>query len=272
MSGQPIEKKAHHSRSCRPWEVSRTVQEEGTWTGKDLTNRYPCPPLWTASVTADDSTFPAVMASIYQCELNLKRNFMREKKTKNNGPFCSACMCLPRCREPTQLHARPQPSFQISVTDPAEQKISGEVHIYKVKLVPQQVQCLLKQKVTSMHLLMWAIHSCFSVAVAAKTAKDLPLQIKKVLCVLAIGGFRGHHLKDPFHQHFIFTMLPNTASEVHLVHRSQPFLNCPSSSKDFNLTSSRGIKCCKMRGRFWVYKVKNVTCLLYFFLLITMFP
>ena len=73
---------------------------------------------------------------------------------KNNGPFCSACMCLPHCREPTQLHARPQPSFQISVTDPAEQKISGEVHIYKVKLVPQQVQCLLKQKVTSMHLLM----------------------------------------------------------------------------------------------------------------------
>jgi len=68
---------------------------------------------------------------------------------------------------------------------------------------------------SSMHLLMCAIHSCFSVAVAANTAKDLPL-----------------------------------------VHRSHPFLNWPSSSNDFNLTSSRGIKC----------------CLLYFFLLITMFP
>ena len=31
---------------------------------------------------------------------------------------------------------------------------------------------------------------------------------------------------------------------------SQPFLNWPSSSKDFNFTSSKGIKCCN--GRIWV--------------------
>ena len=48
------------------------------------------------------------------------------------------------------------------------------------------------------------------------------------------------------------------ASKVHLVHRSQPFLNCPSSSKDFNLTSSRGIKCCKRLGRFDVFKKLNI--------------
>ena len=34
MSGQPIEKKAHQSRSCTPSEVSKIVQEEGTWRGK----------------------------------------------------------------------------------------------------------------------------------------------------------------------------------------------------------------------------------------------
>ena len=38
--------------------------------------------------------------------------------------------------------------------------------------------------------------------------------------------------------------------QVHLVHRSHPFLNCPSSSNDFNLTSSRGIKCWKGKDRF----------------------
>ena len=95
-----------------------------------------------------------------------------------------------------------------------------------------------------MHLLMCAIHSCFSVAVAANTAKDFPLKVERVKV-------------DEVEEVEEVKEVEEVEEQCgHLVQMSQPFLNCPSSSRDLSLTSSRGIRC----------------CLLYFFLLITMFP
>ena len=139
------------------------------------------------------------MASIYQCELNLKRNFMREKKTKNNGPFCSACMCLPRCRAPTQLRARPQPSFQTCVTDPTKGNISGEVHIHKVNQMTQSGMALwsknhLDALVDVSHPLLLLCCSC------SKHCKGLA----PANSIFWIKAATAKH-KDP-----ILKMLPNT--------------------------------------------------------------
>ena len=49
----------------------------------------------------------------------------RRRRKNKVWPFCSACMCLPRCRAPTQLRARPQPSFQTCVTDPTNREYFG---------------------------------------------------------------------------------------------------------------------------------------------------
>ena len=47
---------------------------------------------------------------------------------------------------------------------------------------------------------------------------------------------------------------------------SQPFLNCPSSSKDFNFTSSKGIKCCKLSGNDIIQNVEKTNLFVVLFL------
>ena len=47
---------------------------------------------------------------------------------------------------------------------------------------------------------------------------------------------------------------------------SQPFLNCPSSSKDFNFTSSKGIKCCKLSGDDIIQNVEKTNLFVVLFL------
>ena len=139
-----------------------------------------------------------------------------EKKKVWRKPFCSACMFPPHCRAPTQLRVRPQPSFQTCVTDPAAGN-STFTHRKKNHL---------NAFVDVSHPLLLLCCSC------RKNCKGLA----------------------PENSAYIYIYNTRMASEVHLVHRSQPFLNCPSSSKDFNLTSSRGIKCCKGPGRFDKFK------------------
>ena len=58
------------------------------------------------------------------------------------------------------------------------------------------------------------------------------------------------------HSYFSVAVFAYTANDFPLVHINQPFLKVPSSSRGSNLTSSRGMTCCR----------------LYFMLLITILP
>ena len=194
MSGQPIERKAHRSRSCTPATVSKIGQEEGTWKCnmhspvekiqkqhlfelQVLQQTTPHFLQWWRRFTNVNWTWKIVwlwytrmitchIHNVYWYQdISVSLLIDGKKRWMNERPFCSAYMCPLHYPAPTLPRDRPQPSFQTCAKDPA-QRSWGEF----------DVQRLLRQT-TSMHLLMWAIHSCFSVAVAAKTAKDLPLNI-----------------------------------------------------------------------------------------------
>lgn len=157
-------------------------------------------------------------------------------------------MCLPRCRAPTQLRARPQPSFQTCVTDPTKGNISGEVHIHKVKQMPQSAMALWSKK--SPRCTCWCEPS--TPASLLQLQQTLQRTCPCKFNVLDQGSSSQTQRSD------INNAPEHIMSEVYLVHRSQPFLNWPSSSKDFNLTSSSGIKCCKGEDRF-VFKKLNIS-------------
>jgi len=88
-TGQLIERKAHHSRSCRLSAVWRIAPGGGTSLNYMHCSTQP------HTFCSDDDDWPAWI-----------------------GPFCSACKCQLHCPAPRQQHARPLPFFQTSVADP----------------------------------------------------------------------------------------------------------------------------------------------------------
>lgn len=120
-----------------------------------------------------------------------------------------------------------------------------ELNIYQ-KSNEKSANRLLFLNRSSMHLFMWAIHSCFSVLVAAYTANDL------------VAVLMSHPFRYSVDTHMIESWKFGLIDSHRLLnwikvtwHHLRPLSSSPCSC-----TSSNGIIC----------------CLLYFFLLITMLP
>lgn len=147
---------------------------------------------------------------------------------------CNACKRLPHYPAPTQQHDV-QPAFYHLQNI---QRKMNEILWSLIRFYLRKFYILFRSK-SSMHLFIWAIHSCFSVLVAAYTANDL-------VAVRMSHPFRYSNME--LSNEFLFS--------IWIWMRLVYCYSRPLSSSPCNCTSSNGIMC----------------CLLYFFLLITMLP
>ena len=126
-TGQLIERKAHHSRSCRLSAVWRIAPGGGTWR-ENSCRRVPkicrrlAPSISTSLNYMRCSTQPHTFCSdgddwpAWIGPEKIESSW--DEQCFKKQPFCSACKCQLHCPAPRPQHARPLPFFQTSAADP----------------------------------------------------------------------------------------------------------------------------------------------------------